>query len=78
MEDALEQGPVFVSMNPVFVHAWLDLFEFESRVWMERKPQPVFSWNHKIAYEQTFCGSRQVEHANYLVDFAGAVRTDGA
>jgi hypothetical protein len=77
VEDALKQGPMLVSVNPMLVSPRLDFLELKAGIWVEAEPQPVLSFNDQVADEETFRRSGQVQDSDDIVDFACNVWADG-
>ena len=71
LENALEQFPVLIAMNPVLENSWLDFFELKTGVRVERKPVPILSFDNYIADEQSFGCASQVQNPDYFVHFRG-------
>ena len=76
MENALEQGPVLVTMHPMLIYTGLHLFEFEAGERVKGEPEPVLPFDHKVADEQTLCCSCQVQDSDHVIHFASTNWTD--
>jgi hypothetical protein len=74
MEDALKQGGMFVSVDPMLIDTWLHFLELEAGVRMESEPEPILSLHDEIADEKTFCRPGQIEYSDDVIDFASANR----
>ena len=77
VENALEQGPMLVTMHPMLMYAGLHLFKVEAGERVEGEPEPVFPIDHKVTDKQTLCCSRQIQDPDHVVHFASASGTDG-
>ena len=69
LENALEQFPVLIAVDPVFENSWLNFFELKTGVRMESKPVPVWSFDNKVADKKSFGCASQVQHPNHFVHF---------
>lgn len=78
VKNPLEQRRVFISVNPLLVYSWLDLFETKAGVGVECKPQPVVSFYPKITNEESLGCTCQIKHTDDLIDFGGSNRGDWA
>ena len=76
VEDALEQGPVLVAMNPMLIYTWLYFFEFKPRERVEGEPEPVLPFYHQVTNEEPFRCAGQVQNSDHIIDFGSTEWTD--
>ncbi len=77
MENALEQRPMLVAMHPMLIYTVLHLLKLEAGERVKGEPEPIIPFYHKVADEQTFCCTCQVQDSDDVVHFASTNWTDG-